>query len=96
MPDKDKMAMLTAQHRRRFPSRGPTPRGAEVLSAITSMAMNCAGGLVVELRLAARPCAPWRDKEQHSCAISRRDRRGWYAGAGNFHIRTVTRAWRDP
>jgi hypothetical protein len=81
VPDKDKMAMLAAQHRRRCPSPGPTPRGGEVLAAIRSMALSCAGGLAVELRQARRPQAPWRPFAWHYSAMSRRDQRAWYDAA---------------
>jgi hypothetical protein len=81
VPDKDKMAMLAAQHRRRFPTMNPTPRGAEVLAAIRSMAMSCAGALAVELRQSRRPRAPWGRFGRHYADMSPRDRRAWYAGA---------------
>jgi hypothetical protein len=81
VPDKDKMAMLAAQHLRRFPAMEPTPRGGEVLAAIRSMALSCAGGLAVELRQARRPQAPWRDYAWHYSAMSRRDQRAWYETA---------------
>jgi hypothetical protein len=81
VPDKDKMAMLAAQHLRRFPAMEPTPRGGEVLAAIRSMALSCAGGLAVELRQARRPQAPWRPFAWHYGSMSPRDRRAWYAGA---------------
>jgi hypothetical protein len=81
VPDKDRMAMLGARHCRRFSTMGPTPRGAEVLAAIGSMAMSCAGGLAVEIRLARRPRAPWQPFAQHYFSMSPRDRRVWYREA---------------
>jgi len=81
VPDADKARMVAAQHRRRFPTMEPSPRGGEVLAAIRSMAMSCAGGLAVELRLARRPRAPWGRFGRHYADMSPRDRRAWYAGA---------------
>jgi hypothetical protein len=45
------------------------------------MAMSCAGGLAVEIRLARRPRAPWQPFAWHYGSMSKKDRLAWYAAA---------------
>jgi hypothetical protein len=80
-PDADAATLLAARHRRRHPDLPPPSRAAKVAVEVALMAWSAAGALAVELRMAARPQAPWQPFAAHYSAMSKRDRAAWYDAA---------------
>jgi hypothetical protein len=80
-PDSDKAALLAERHRRRHPDLPPPSRAVKVALEAALMAWSAGGELGVQLRMAARPRAPWQPFAWHYAAMSRGDRRAWYDAA---------------